>query len=619
MCGIAGIVRLSHGAPVDASVLEAMTDTLTHRGPDDGGIWVEPACGLGARRLSIVDLSGGHQPVVSEDGTVVVVQNGEIYNYPALRQTLETQGCRFRTTCDTEVILHAFRTWGTRAAEYLHGMFALAVWDAEHRRAWLARDRFGIKPLYYALHDGTLLFASEIKALLAYPGLPRRLNHTALTDLLTVGFVPGPQTMFEGIHKLSPAHSLCIDSTAGTWSLHAYWQLPAAPAGQPPRSVAQAVDQLRELLTAAVERHLQSDVPVGALLSGGLDSTGLVALMRQRHPEAVHTFSLGFDVPGAPQYDEQAFAAAGARHLATQHHPITFTLADFDHLPRAVWHLEQPLASATFLPLFRLYEACHAAGLKVILTGEGADELFAGYGWYRGDRLVRRLQALPRTARRLLTRLPMSAGARRALLTEGGPAARFVAWQRIGDRPPAELPAAAAPGRDLAAVWGAGWPAASALSQLQWVDSGSRLPDYINAEVDAMSMAHSVEARVPYLDIALWETVMRWPDGWRAREGQPEKWLLRQVYAPLLPPAIVQRRKQGLASPHARWWQQSRLPDWAEEAIAPPSLAVAGCFRPDTVQTYRQLHRSGKANLAPYLTAVLTTQLWQAAFDVQGG
>ncbi len=616
MCGIAGIVRLGPGAPVDASWLHAMTGTLVHRGPDDRGIWADQDCGLGARRLSIIDLSGGHQPVVSSDGNTVVVQNGEIYNYPALRRDLAARGATFRTTCDTEVILHAYRVWGPDAAQRLHGMFALAVWDARTQQVWLARDRFGIKPLYYTVHDGFFVFASEIKALLAVPGVPRRLNRPALSDLLSIGFVPGPQTLFEGIHKLPPAHSLRIDRAAGTWSLHAYWEVPAAPQGEAPRTVAEAVDRLRGLLSGAVENHLQSDVPVGALLSGGLDSTGLVALMCQLHPEAVHTFSIGFDVPGAPQYDEQLYAAMGARHLSTQHHPISFTLADFDCLPQAVWHLEQPLASATFLPLFRLYAACHAAGLKVILTGEGADELFAGYGWYRGDRLVRWLQPLPLTARRRLTRLPMSAGARRALLTDGGAAARFVAWQRIGDRPAAALLIDAVPGHNLEDWWGSDLAVAAALSQLQMVETSSRLPDFINAEVDTMSMAHSVEARVPYLDTTLWETVMRWPERWRARWGQPEKWLLRQVYAPLLPPAIVRRPKQGLASPHTLWWRQARLPDWVEESIAPRTLAATGWFRTDAVQAYRQEHQTGKTNLAPYLTAVLTTQLWQAAFQV---
>ncbi len=616
MCGIAGIVRLGPGAPADASWLDAMTGTLVHRGPDDRGTWADQDCGLGARRLSIVDLSGGHQPVVASDGATVVVQNGEIYNYPTLRRDLAAQGVTFRTTCDTEVILHAYRAWGSAAAQRLHGMFALAVWDARTQQVWLARDRFGIKPLYYTVHDGFFLFASEIKALLVVPGVPRRLNRPALSDLLSVGFVPGPQTLFEGIHKLPPAHSLCIDRAAGTWSLHAYWEVSAVPQAEAPRSVAEAVDRLRGLLSGAVENHLQSDVPVGALLSGGLDSTGLVALMRQLHPEVVHTFSIGFDVPGAPQYDEQPYAALGARHLATQHHPITFTLADFDSLPQAVWHLEQPLASATFLPLFRLYAACHAAGLKVILTGEGADELFAGYGWYRGDRLVRWLQQLPLAARHRLTRLPMSAGARRALLTDGGAAARFMAWQRIGDRPAAALLNDAVPGHNLEEWWRSDLPAAAALSQLQVVETRSRLPDFINAEVDAMSMAHSVEARVPYLDTPLWETVMGWPERWRARWGQPEKWLLRRAYAPLLPAAIVQRRKQGLASPHALWWRQVRLPDWAEEAMTPRTLAATGWFRADAVQAYRQAHQTGKTNLAPYLTAVLTTQLWQATFQV---
>ncbi len=619
MCGISGIVRLGAGPPVRTAWLDDMTDALVHRGPDDRGVWAEPACGLGARRLSIVDLDGGHQPVISHDGAVVVVQNGEIYNYPDLRRTLASQGCQFGTRCDTEVILHAYRTWGASAAEHLHGMFALALWDARTQCAWLARDRFGIKPLFYTLHDGCLLFASEIKALLAYRGLPRQLNHVALTDLLSVGFVPGPQTIFAGIYKLPPAHSMHIDAGAGTWSLHAYWQVPSGPGTPTPRTTVEAVAWLRNQLTAAVARHLQSDVPVGALLSGGLDSTGLVALLRQLHPEAVHTFSIGFDVPGAPEYDEQTHATLGARHLATQHHPLTFTLADFDHLPRAVWHLEQPLASATFLPLYRLYEACHAAGLKVILTGEGADELFAGYGWYRGDRLVRALQALPQGGRRLLARLPMSDGARRALTVDGGAAARFVAWQSIGDLPPADLLMDAARGHDLGTLWEPPAQGASALWQLQVTETHSRLPDFINAEVDAMSMAHSVEARVPYLDHTLWESVMTWPDEWRARWGQPEKWLLRRVYAPLLPPAIVQRRKQGLASPHALWWRQTRLPDWAEEALRPQTLAATGWFRPDGVLACRQAHQSGRTNLAPYLTAILTTQLWQETFSIQPG
>lgn len=610
---------MGRGAPVDAAWLNAMTDRLLHRGPDDFGAWADQACAFGARRLSIVDLRGGHQPIIAPDGQVVVVQNGEIYNYPALRETLEHQGHRFRTTCDTEVILHAYRAWGDAAVHQLHGMFALAVWDAQAQRAWLARDRFGIKPLYYTVHNDLFLFASEIKALLAYPGMPRQLNRSALSDLLSVGFVPGPQTMLAGIHKLPPASSLSIDSAAGSWSVHPYWQLPAVTNPQPRRRPAQAVAWLREMLSAAVERHLQSDVPVGALLSGGLDSSGLVALMRQLHPEAVHTFSIGFAVPGAPEYDEQPYATLSAQHLATQHHPISFTLADFDHLPRAVWYLEQPLASATFLPLFRLYEACHAAGLKVILTGEGADELFAGYGWYRGDRMVRMLRPLPHTVRHLLTRLPMSPGARRALLTDDNSAARFVAWQGIGDQPPTALLATAVTGNNLVDLWDDHAPAATELWQQQHIETRSRLPDFINAEVDAMSMAHSVEARVPYLDHTLWETVMRWPDEWRLHSLRPEKWLLRQVFAPLLPPAIVQRRKQGLASPHARWWQQPRLPEWAEQAISPQALAATGWFRLDVVVAYRHAHQTGRTNLAPYLTAVLTTQLWQTAFQVQSG
>ncbi|MFZ1507676.1 MAG: asparagine synthase (glutamine-hydrolyzing) [Anaerolineae bacterium] len=621
MCGIAGIVRLRPGPAVGQEQLERMLATMLHRGPDDSGIFLTDECGLGARRLSIVDLTGGHQPMVTDGGHLAVVQNGEIYNYPALRRDLTAAGCDFHTTCDTEVLLHAYRAWGLDMVGRLRGMIAFALWDAKQAQLLLARDRFGIKPLYFVEHQGVLRFASTIQALLADPTAPRRLNTDALHELLIWGFVPGPQTLFHGIFKVPPAHLVIVQTRTGQVQQRRYWDLPTAVQSQAPRTTAEASARLFELLRDAVASHLQSDVPVGALLSGGLDSSGLVALMRRLHGQTVHTFSIGFEVPGAPQYNERPFAELAARHLGSEHHAITFTLADFDLLPAAVSHLEQPLASATFLPLYRLYAACHAVGIKVILTGEGADELFAGYGWYRGERLAHSLERLPAPLRRQAGRLPgawLSLAARRVLAL-GATAdlhARYQAWQQIGNLNVADLlnPDLHTAGEATAPLLHP--PASSRLGQMQALEAQTRLPDFINAEVDSMSMAHSVEARVPYLDHHLWEAVMGWPEMWRQAWGQPEKWLLRKTLAPLLPAAIVQRRKQGLASPHSLWWQQPRLPAWATDAISSRSLRQHGLFQAAAVADLLRRQRAGQPGIASYLTAVLSTQVWTSTFRV---
>lgn len=640
MCGIAGILCIQTNAPVDAEALARMTGALVHRGPDDEGLFVSPAgdCGLGARRLSIIDLAGGHQPLSNADcprrgsknGACWVVQNGEIYNYRPLRADLEARGHIFRTQSDTEAIVHAYEEWGEGCIERLWGMFALAVWDEDRRRLLLARDRFGKKPLFYAQTGGQLLFASEIKALLRHPMLRPTLDARSLEDMFTVGFVPGPATIWREIHKLLPAHALLASAAGGGISTRCYWDAPYPPAGEEKEVDPQEVAaEVRELLTDAVRLRLQSDVPVGALLSGGLDSTGLVALMQELSGGKAHTFSIGF---ADASHDESAYARLGAAHLGTEHHVLQFDRAAFDYLPQVVAALDQPQCFATAVPIWLLYKACREAGFKVILTGEGSDELFAGYPWFRGNRQADPLMHLPQALR---TRLfdpavpwpfQVSASARRVLRSNAAtPVQRYEAWLDVttaGQRVQlfsadfqAQLASSERP--SLPQLWQTQYeqdvaPLAPLHRDLT-LERHLRLPDFINHEVDAMSMAQSVEARVPYLDHRLWELAAGWPPAMKLDPRKPEKWLLRQVYQPFLPEPILQRRKQGLATPHAAWWRQPAMPDWAEAALAPDALADSGLFSTQTVAHWRARHRDDKGDWSALLTGVLNTQLWLQA------
>lgn len=636
MCGIAGILRWRSDAPVDGDALAAMTGALIHRGPDEEGLFLSPttACGLGARRLSIIDLAGGRQPLSNEDGSCWVVQNGEIYNYRPLRAELEARGHRFRTRSDTEVIVHAYEEWGAQCVQRLWGMFALAVWDERQQRLLLARDRFGVKPLYTTQVGGLLLFASEMKALLRHPALATpTLDARSLEDMFTVGFIPGPATIWREIKKLPPAQRLLAAAGSEVVEVQRYWDAPFAAAGQEERiDAGEAAAAVLELLRDAVRLRLQSDVPVGALLSGGLDSSGLVALMQELSGGRAHTFSIGF---AAASHDESRHALAAAQYLHTEHHALHFDWKAFDLLPQVVAALDQPQCFATAVPIWLLYHACHEAGFKVILTGEGGDELFAGYPWLRGNQQAEPLLALPVMLRRALVHSrvpwPVSPAARRVLRSDDTtPAARYLAWLQVSDAaqramlftPTLRAQLAASDRPPLLARWQDAYGAAvqplAALHRDLTLERQIRLPDFINHEVDAMSMAHSVEARVPYLDHRLWELLARWEPGMKSQLRQPEKWLLRRVFAhpdgsggrPYLPAALRGRRKQGLATPHAAWWRRPQAPAWVDDALAPAALRGAGLFDAEVVARWRQEHQTGQANHAPLLTGVLQTSLW---------
>jgi asparagine synthase (glutamine-hydrolysing) len=511
-------------------------------------------------------------------------------------------------------------------------MAAFALWDEERQQLFLGRDRFGIKPLYYAEHAGRLYFASEIKAILADPTFPRRVNLYALQAMLTLGFVPGPATMFEGIYKLPPAHFLIARD--GAFRVERYWQLDYQP--NEGISEREAVEQFWELLQEAVSLRLMTEVPLGALLSGGLDSGTVVALIQRLLPGSANlgqvtgnhklkTVSISFE---QPDYDEGALARHLADFIDTEHHPLTFTPEAFAEYPAVMNHLEEPQCSATALPIYSLYRACHQAGLTVVLTGEGADELLGGYHWHQGDRLMRPLLALPKPLRQVIAASPLSisAAARRVLeRANGDTAGRYQSWLEVDGEvyrrqlfsPETHAVVNHNGGNPLLLGWAEKLlnlqPSTAPFNQLLWLESRTRLADFINFEVDKMSMAHSIEARVPFLDHKLWEFCAGLPVGYKLK-GRTEKYLLRQATKPLLPEAVRTRRKKGLAAPYALWLRSDRLPDWAETALTPQSLRRAGLFKVETVQALRQAHQAGRPGLGSLLMGVLSTQVWFEQF-----
>ncbi len=602
-----------------------MNERLVHRGPDDEGYWVGEGMGLATRRLSIIDVAGGHQPLSNEDSSIWITYNGEIYNHESLGVELRGRGHTFRTRSDTEMVVHAYEEWGPDCLQRFRGMFAFALYDERRKKLLLARDRFGKKPLYYAETREGLLFASEIRPLVEAGNLPRRADPLSLHLLFSLGFIPSPRTMFGEVKKLPAAHYMIAECHEGNTRLsppQPFWHLPNPPghdAGESPPSLSEAIEHTRTLLREAVSLRRLSEVPLGALLSGGLDSTTVTAVLQDMAAEPLHTVSIAFDEPG---YDESAHSRLAAERLGTLHHVFRFGLSDFERLPEVVAHLEGPQCSATSLPIYLLYQACREAGLTVVLTGEGADELFFGYHWYRGEAWMALLLRMPKPLRQVLSQspLPISPAARRVLdqARPNDPAAeRYRLWQQVLSGPERRrLMARSSPEETFGA--NPDWPPAKSpdgtLAAVRRVESGTRMVDFINFEVDRMSMAHSVEARMPFLDHVLWEYVCQLPEMW-LRAGHQEKSFLREVARPWIPRETLRRSKRGLAAPHARWLQQAHLPSWAEEALHPSALEEAGYFQVRTVKQMRSEHQAGRADYGRALMGVLSTQLWHQQFE----
>ena len=614
MCGICGVVTAGRDGP-DLDVVRRMSSRLVHRGPDSDGIHAEGPVALAARRLSIIDLEGGTQPISNEDRSVVVVQNGEIYNYRELRRDLERAGHRFATASDTEVLVHAYEEHGDGFVELLRGMFALAVWDSRSSRLLLARDRFGIKPLFYRFVDGSLSFASELKAMLEQPEFSREIDPRAVAAYLAFNSVPAPMTIFAEARKLPAGCTLAWRD--GEIAERRYARPRPVSAGESRSGPAgELADQLRETLRDSVRAHLVADVPVGVLLSGGIDSAGLTALAAGESREPVRTFSIGFEEGG---FDELERARMVARRYATDHHELVLRPDAAELLPSLVEAFDEPFGDSSAVPTY-LVSQLAAGEVKVALSGEGGDELFGGYYTYVADLLAPRVSPLAALAAPLVEALPSSD----AKVSLDYKAKRFVRGARL---PPLERHHAwkeifPAPMRaSLTGEREAGWDpvdllrdryaeteGAEPLARLQDIDLGIYLVDDLLVKTDRSSMAHSLELRVPFLDQRVAGFALGLATPLKVR-GFAKKRLLRRALAPLLPREIVRGPKQGFSIPLAAWLR-GPLEPFARETLSPATLERQGCLDPAVVIPILDRHCSGEEDLSRQLWGLMSFTLW---------
>ena len=607
MCGICGIATARGGADLES--LRAMSDLLVHRGPDSAGEHVDSGIALAARRLSIIDLEHGNQPIANEDGSCVVVQNGEIYNYPELRRELEQAGHVLRTRCDTEALVHLYEEHGIGFAERLRGMFAVAIWDARRRRLVLARDRYGIKPLYYRHVGDELRFASELRA------LPRgEIDLDALEAFLAFNSIPAPYSIFRDVRRLPAGHVLVWEG--GEVSLERYARpRPAVDGEVRDGDEAELVEELRARLRDSVRAHLLSDVPVGVLLSGGVDSAVLAALAAQETPEPVHTFTIGF---AERSFDERADARRVAERYGTEHHEL-LVRPEPELLLRALAEaFDEPFADSSALPTY-LVSQLAAEHVKVALSGEGGDELFGGYYTYTADLVADRVAPLARAVRPLVEALPAST--RKASLDYKAkrfvraahlpPLERHHGWKEIFSLDArSELTGrrAAFDPVDVYRARHAETAGAPQLARLQDVDFGVYLVDDLLVKTDRASMAHSLEARVPFLDPLVTNLAFALPTRMKVR-GLAKKVLLRKAAEPLLPTEVTHGRKRGFSIPAAAWLR-GELEPFARATLAPENLRRQGFFQPEPVTRLIEEHVAGREDWSRQLWGLLAFTLW---------
>jgi asparagine synthase (glutamine-hydrolysing) len=632
MCGICGILTRNVSLVPDRGLLERMRDLIAHRGPDGAGLYLDPGVGLGHRRLSIVDLAQGQQPMYSHDRRFVIVYNGEVFNHPALKTELEAVGVRYRTHSDTETVLHLYERMGERAVERMRGMFALAIWDSLERRLFLARDRYGVKPLYYVHRpDGGLMFGSEIKALLPALGSRPDLNREALPDFLANHAPSGDATLFTGIMRLAAGHTLTWQD--GRISIRRYWDVPIANASEAPRPGSRAeralIAEFRERFTEAVRLRLMSDVPLGMFLSGGIDSAAITAAMATLVKEPIRTFSVAF---AEREANELEYARLVATAYRTEHRETVVTPAEFfAELPRLVWHEDEPIAHPSSIALYFVSRLA-ARHVKVVLTGEGSDETLAGYNRYRVTEYNARLGALyrrcvPRLARRGLRRalegLPATSRLRqraaRTFLMRGADLDalyfdNFAVFGRAAQREllSPELRDQLAPVDPYAAYHTALARVSDKplLSQLLYADVKTYLHELLMKQ-DQMSMAASIESRVPFLDHPLTEWVAALPQTMKLR-GTTTKWILRQAMQGKLPSPILQRRKMGFPVPIGAWLRGPWRP-LLNEYVSGGRARARGLFDAITVERLVDEHISG-INHSERLWALLTFEIWARMF-----
>lgn len=609
MCGIAGLFYPALAKPIDPARIVAMRDALAHRGPDGSGIWCTAGVGLGHRRLAIVDLEGGVQPMATPDESLVVTYNGEIYNFRELRAELTALGAQFRTDGDTEVLLHGWRAWGPDLLTRLNGMFAFALYDATHQRLFLARDRFGVKPLFYAeLADGAVAFASELKGLLAHPLLRRAVDFRAVEDYLGLGYVPDDACLIAGVRKLPAGHFLLLERGRPVPAPVRWWDIDFSrrTRGRPRDLQAELIDRMRD----AVRLRMVADVPLGAFLSGGVDSSAVVALMAEQSKAAVKTCTIGFDDAG---HDESDHARRIAERFATSHRSRIVGAEDYGLIDTLVAAFDEPFADASALPTYRVCELARES-VTVALSGDGADEALAGYRRYRFFAAEERVRGLlppdlrarwfgalgrlypkadwaPRPFRAKTTLLALAEDGATAYPKAVGVTTPALRAQLYSPAALAALDGHRAETRYVEAMRGA--PARDALDRAQYADIRHWLPGDILTKVDRTSMAVSLEAREPLLDYRLVEFAATLPPALRIRGGQG-KWLMKKALEPWLPRDLLYRPKMGFVTPISGWFRTAL----AEEAAAlgrSPVLLQTGWFEPRTIACLAEDHRAGRA------------------------
>jgi asparagine synthase (glutamine-hydrolysing) len=622
MCGIAGFFNVHTQAPADEAVVRQMNDLQRHRGPDADGTWSDGPVALGHRRLSILDLSErGRQPMASADGRFVIVYNGEVYNYVELRHALEADGSRFRTDTDTEVVLQLFAREGARSLQKLNGMFAFAIWDRVERTLFIARDRVGIKPLYYAETAHGVAFASEIKALLVCPGVKAEVDARLIPTYLEFGYVPGAETAMRGIRKLPPAHWLEI-SERGT-RVERYWDVAFEPDRE--RTIARTADELHALLLDAVRIHLRSDVPVGVFLSGGLDSSAMVALLSEAGIRNIKTFSVAYDEPG--EYDETRYAELVARRFGAEHHVLKLDADRFaGYIPEYVWHMDEPVSEAAGISLSFIARSLREH-VVVALSGEGSDEIFGGYDIYRYMRLIERYRRAPEALRERVI-APLAAALGGDKVRKYLQLARLPLEERyrgVSLNEPSRVDGLLTPGlRSLArahrpaarlAEFYARAAGADTLSRMLYVDLNAWLVDDLLVKADKMTMARSVELRVPFLDHRVVEYAATIPSGLKQRGGDV-KWILKRVMAGRLPREILRRKKTGFPTPLAIMFKRD-LSDYVRETLLSRNSVDRGYFEAAAVRRLVEEHAAGRRDHHKLLWQLLVLEEWHRRFDMR--
>jgi asparagine synthase (glutamine-hydrolysing) len=619
MCGITGILDMRAPGPIDRALLTRMNDVQSHRGPDGSGIHIEPGVGLGHRRLSIIDLTGGAQPLFNEDGTVAVTFNGEIYNFAELMRELEAHGHVFRTRCDTEVIVHAWEQWGTECVTRFSGMFAFALWDRNKRCLFLARDRLGKKPLYYAaLPNGQLVFSSELKGLLVNPAVPRQISQRAVEDYFAFGYVPDPETIFTGVKKLPPATTLLVEQGGSLPSPREYWSLDMHPREDVNADAAR--EELIARLRAAVKARMVADVPLGAFLSGGVDSSAVVAMMAGLSDKPVRTCSISF---GDPKYNESEYARSVANRYGTDHEVRQVYPDELDLLDQLAGMYDEPFADSSAIPTYRVC-ALARSSVTVALSGDGGDENFAGYKryrWFMKEQPIRDLipdvvraplfgtlghvypkmewapralrvkatfQSLARDAlESYFSTVAVSSGALRSALFSDSLKSGLQSYRAI----------------DTLHALAEHAPADDPLSLVQYLDFKTYLPGDILVKVDRASMANSLEVRVPLLDHSLVEWAAHLPPGLKLH-GDQGKYLFKRALEPYLGNDILYRPKQGFAVPLASWFR-GPLRERVDATLRRGALPESGFFSPPTLARIADEHARGQNDHSNIIWALL--------------